>query len=408
MSYNDQYNEGGNRQGYSGGNDTYGGNQGGNQGGYGEERRHGGNDNYGGNQGGYGGEERRHGGNQDDNYGGGQERRQGNQGGNYGVTGGPEYNTGGGAGYGNQSGGGYNNNNSLNQSGGYPSGPQGHQNQGDNEFGGALQHAQQQSGDSETSLFSTALGFLSNKKEDISSSAPDFDESQATHAHEAVYGKGDNQQHDSQTLGMSAAIQAMQKFTGGGPPQQPPPQKEEGGLGGLIGGLMGKEKHEEPPPQPAGLGGMISSVMGGNQGSQQGQNQFIGLAMKEAAELFNKQEAQGNVVSTPDGENAPGTDKQSVVNSAAEMAMKYYMKQQMASSGGIGALASKFISALDSYVKCHIYSQDSYQAPLLPDSIIYYSFAYFLAGILNDSVGAGKYIYADESNQRGAFPDPTH
>jgi len=293
MSYNDQYNEGGSRQGYSGGNDTYGGNQGGYGGG--DERRHGGNDNYGGNQGGYGGEERRQGDNQEERYGSG-EGRHGNQGGNFGVTGGSEYNTGGGAGYGNQSGGGYNNNQS--QSGGYPSGPQG---QGGNEFGGALQHAQQQSGGgSEPSLFSNALGFLSNNKQDIKSSAPDFDERQATHAHEAVYGQGDNQQHDSQTLGMSAAIQAMQKFTGGGAPQQPPPQKEGGGLGGMISGMMGKEKHEQPPPQPAGLGGMISSMMGGNQGSQQGQNQFIGLAMKEAAELFNKQEAQGSVVSSPE------------------------------------------------------------------------------------------------------------
>ena len=271
MSYNDQYNEGGSRQGYGGGNNTYGGNQGGDEGGYGEERRHGGNDNYGRNQGGYGGEERRHGGNQEERYG---------SGGNFGVTGGPEYNTGGGAGYGNQSGGGYNN---QSQSGGYPSGPQGHQNQGGHESG-------------ESSLFSSALGFLSNNKQNIASSAPDFDESQATNAHQAVYGKGDNQQHDSQTLGMSAAIQAMQKFTGGGAPQ-PPPQKEEGGLGGLVSGFLGKEKHEQPPPQQSGLTGMISSVMGGDQGSQGGQNQFIAMAMKEASELFNKQEAQGNVVS---------------------------------------------------------------------------------------------------------------
>jgi len=267
MSYND---EGGSRQGYTGGNDNYGGNQGGYGG---EDRRGGGNDTYGGNQGGYGG---------------GEERRHGNEGGNYGVTGGQEYNTGGGSGSGNQSGGGYNN----------TSGQGRQHNEDSNEFEGAIHHAKQESGGQDTSLFSTALGFLSNNKQDIKNSAPEFDESQATKAHEQVYGSGDNQQHGAQTLGMSAAIQAMQKFTGGGAQQPPPPQQQEGGLGGLIGGMLGGEKKQQPPPQPAGLGGMISSVMGGNQGSQQGQNQFIGLAMKEAADLFNKQEAQGNVVST--------------------------------------------------------------------------------------------------------------
>lgn len=275
MSYNDQYNEGGSRQGDNGGNDSYGRSQGGYGG---EDRRGGGNDTYGGNQGGYGGgEERRHG------------NQGGNQGGNYGVTGGAEYNTGGGSGYGNQSGGGYGN----------TSGQGRQHNEDSDEFQGALHHSKQESGGQDTSIFSTALGFLSNNKQDIKNSAPDFDESQATKAHEQVYGSGDNQQHGAQTLGMSAAMQAMQKFTGGGAPQQAPqPQKEEGGLGGLIGGFMGGEKKQQPPPVPAGLGGMISSVMGGNQGSQQGQNQFIGLAMKEASDLFNKQEAQGNVVST--------------------------------------------------------------------------------------------------------------
>jgi hypothetical protein len=45
-----------------------------------------------------------------------------------------------------------------------------------------------------------------------------------------------------------------------------------------------------------------------------GQSQLIGLAMSEAGKLFDQQNNQGNVAS--------GTDKQSAVNAAAQMAMK--------------------------------------------------------------------------------------
>lgn len=41
---------------------------------------------------------------------------------------------------------------------------------------------------------------------------------------------------------------------------------------------------------------------------------MIGLAMSEASRLFDQQSSQGNVAS--------GTDKQSVVNTAAKMALK--------------------------------------------------------------------------------------
>jgi len=73
---------------------------------------------------------------------------------------------------------------------------------------------------------------------------------------------------------------------------------------------------------------------GGGSGGSGGQSQMISMAMQEASSLFENQSAQGNVQS--------GTDKQSVVNQAAKMALQMYMKNQGGGSGGLMSLASKF------------------------------------------------------------------
>ena len=181
-----------------------------------------------------------------------------------------------------------------------------------------MSHAQQHSSSSEdSSLFSSALGFLQGNKQQIGNS--NLDESQAVKAHQNVYGGGgQGQQHDSQTLGAGAAMQALKMFTGGG----------------------------------AGSGGQ------GSQGGGNSQNQFIGMAMGQASKLFDQQSASGNVVSLaatkPDcvrlTYNAlfqdPNANKQDVVKSAAEMALKMYMKGQIGGGGGPGGLmglAGKFM-----------------------------------------------------------------
>ena len=105
-------------------------------------------------------------------------------------------------------------------------------------------------------MFSSALGFLQGNKQQIGNS--NLDESQAVKAHQAVYGGGgQGQQHDSQTMGAGAAMQALKMFSGGG----------------------------------AGSGGQ------GSQGGGNSQNQFIGMAMGQASKLFDQQSASGNVVS---------------------------------------------------------------------------------------------------------------
>ncbi|KAL8800962.1 MAG: hypothetical protein Q9182_004796 [Xanthomendoza sp. 2 TL-2023] len=173
-----------------------------------------------------------------------------------------------------------------------------------NEFSGAMHHAQQHtssSDPSESSLFSSALGMLSGNKQSYADE--DLDEQSAVRAHQQMYGGGSggggSQQHNSQTLGAGAAMQALKLFSGGGQQQQ--------------------QQHGE-----------------------QGKNAFIGAAMGQASQLFDQQQRQGNV--------DPSTNKQSVINDAAKMAFKMYMKSQTSGGGGGGGgpsgllgMAGKFL-----------------------------------------------------------------
>lgn len=145
---------------------------------------------------------------------------------------------------------------------GYQQGGSNYQQSGDNEYEGALSHAHQHSSSGgsssdESSLFSSALGFLSGNKQKIAQD-DDIDESHAINAHQAMYGEGRHQQqHSSETVGTGAAMEALKRFTGGG----------------------------------SGTGGM------GSHGGGNSQNQFIGMAMAQASSLFDQQSSQGKVVS---------------------------------------------------------------------------------------------------------------
>jgi len=106
---------------------------------------------------------------------------------------------------------------------------------------------------------------------------------QAANVHQQIYNQSPQGQpsaeHSSSDLGSAAAMQALKMFSGGG-----------------------------------GSGGGGSS-------------ELIGLAMGEATKLFN---AQGG-----------GGDKNAIVSSAAQMAMKFYISKQMGGGdGGSGGLGS--------------------------------------------------------------------
>ncbi|KAJ9210641.1 hypothetical protein DTO166G4_7784 [Paecilomyces variotii] len=175
----------------------------------------------------------------------------------------------------------------------YDDTPQNRYSSHNDDYSGAVSHAQRHDDDSDqnSSFFSQAASFLSQNKDRFSSNT-DIDEEQAVKAHKSLYGgSGDSdQQHSSQSVGAGAAIEALKKFT-------------QGSSGG------GDDK-----------------------------SQLIGLAMAQASKLWDQQ-----------GGNASG-DKQSAINSAAEMALKMYLKNQGGSGlGGTGgpsgllSLASKFL-----------------------------------------------------------------
>jgi hypothetical protein len=130
----------------------------------------------------------------------------------------------------------------------------------DNDFHQAVHQAKQHHGEDadsdHTSLFSQAIGFISEHKDRFSSE--EIDEGQVVSAHKTLYGGGGGGeegtgQHDADTLGAGAALQALKMFTSG-----------EGGGGG---------------------------------GGGHDQNKLIGMAMAQAGKLWDQQNKHGNVVS---------------------------------------------------------------------------------------------------------------
>ncbi|PYH91293.1 hypothetical protein BO71DRAFT_401461 [Aspergillus ellipticus CBS 707.79] len=159
------------------------------------------------------------------------------------------------------------------------------------DFTSAQSHAESHHSATDPSLFSSALGFLSERKTQYAEQSADLDEEHLVRSHQAAYGgeqqqQQQQQQHDSSSLGAGAAMQALKMFSSGG---------------------------------------------GGGDG-----NAFIGMAMAQAGKLWEEKAGSGSV----------SGDKQSAINSAAEMAFKMYMKSQGSGSSGTGglmSLASKFL-----------------------------------------------------------------
>ncbi|KAK2073902.1 hypothetical protein P8C59_008145 [Phyllachora maydis] len=177
--------------------------------------------------------------------------------------------------------------------GAYPAGG-GFSHDEDEDFRGAAHHAAQDAGDSgDSGFFGNVLNSLGQRKQQIA--RQDVDEDDAVRHHQKYFGgQDDGQPATSGGIGSAAAMQALKMFSGG------------------------------------------------SSGGSQSQSQFIGLAMSQASKLFDQQSSQGNMSS--------GTSKESAVTQAAEMALKFYMKNQGGGgSGGSGmsglmGLASKFIN----------------------------------------------------------------
>ncbi|KAL2167437.1 hypothetical protein VTG60DRAFT_1235 [Thermothelomyces hinnuleus] len=192
----------------------------------------------------------------------------------------------------------------LTHGGSYPAGG-GYAHPGDDDLRGAASVAAKEAPEDQDFFANAIAKLLDNKKHE---SDDDIDEQGAVESHRQFFGFGDsssssssshNQPASTSSLGSAAAVQALKLFTSSS----------------------------------------------SSSSSSQSQNAFVGLAMAQAAKLFDAQAAQGKV--------EPGADKQSVVMKAGEMALKMYLKshggaqQQEGGSGGAAAgllnLAGKFL-----------------------------------------------------------------
>ncbi|EAU92782.2 beta-flanking protein [Coprinopsis cinerea okayama7 len=146
----------------------------------------------------------------------------------------------------------------------------------------------------ETSLFDTALKFLTDNK---SSQNEPLNDDEVTKAHEKVYKEGKTSGLSANLLGSAAALEVLKKFTGGS----------------------------------SSSSSTSTSSSGGNT-----QTQLISLAMAEAAKLFDK------------SDKTSSNDKQDAVNGAAMTIMKLLVQSKFggapttggSDSGGLGGLLS--------------------------------------------------------------------
>ncbi|ODN82260.1 hypothetical protein L202_02543 [Cryptococcus amylolentus CBS 6039] len=195
---------------------------------------------------------------------------------------------------------GYNQNQNQNQGYGQTGGSQYNSNNNGNSGNGpnissddAVHAANQHNsnGSENSSLFSTALGYLNNMNQDDN----DVDEDKVQKDHQQAY-NGNTSGMTSSSLGAAAALQALKSFTSGN--------------------------------SDAASGSKDNSSSGGGM-----QTKIIGMAMSEAAKLFDQS-----------GGNVSG-DKQDAVTSASQVIMKLMLKNQVSgmmggsNSGGLGQLA---------------------------------------------------------------------
>ncbi|KAI1338756.1 hypothetical protein F5Y15DRAFT_97388 [Xylariaceae sp. FL0016] len=180
----------------------------------------------------------------------------------------------------------------MTQGGSYPAGG-GYPRADDDDMSSAAEHASRHAGSSgDSSLFSTLIGALGQKKGSLANE--DLDEEDAVKQHRRQYENDDDDEADDKSMGSAAAMQALKMFSGG---------------------------------------------QSGSSHENNSQSAFVGMAMAEASKLFDQKASQGKV--------SGSSSKESAVMQAGEMALKMYMKSQggggSSSGGGLLSLASKFM-----------------------------------------------------------------
>ncbi|KAM7198261.1 hypothetical protein V8F20_006288 [Naviculisporaceae sp. PSN 640] len=166
-----------------------------------------------------------------------------------------------------------------------PSGSGGFSHQDDIDLRGAADHAAKHSNMSENpDFFSSILNQLGSNKDQIAGQR--IDEEAAIRSHKDFYGTNPTSQSQASStssatnhgIGTAAAMEALKLFTSGGASQST------------------------------------------------SQNAFIGLAMSQAAKLFDQQSSRGNLASE--------ASKESAVMKAGEMALQMFLRSQMDSAPG--------------------------------------------------------------------------
>src|ERR1700753_3719129 len=101
------------------------------------------------------------------------------------------------------------------------------------DFSSMLETAVQHSGNSgDEGMFQNAMGFLEQNHHQISQGG--VDEQAAVQSHQAVTQGDGSQQHDANTLGMAAGVDALKAFTSGGGSGG----GQFGGVESMLGGLV--------------------------------------------------------------------------------------------------------------------------------------------------------------------------
>ncbi|EMR67596.1 hypothetical protein MGN70_006786 [Eutypa lata] len=170
----------------------------------------------------------------------------------------------------------------------------------DDDLRGAPEHASRNAGGSgDHDFFSSIISAVTQKKQSLKDE--DVDEDDAVKQHKRFYDDDDKDDADDRSMGSAAAMQALKLFSGG---------------------------------------------QSGSSAESNSQSAFVGLAMAEASKLFDQKASQGKV--------SGDTSKESAVQKAGEMALKFYLKSQGGSAGGaqqsdssasaLLGLASKFLA----------------------------------------------------------------
>ncbi|KAM7222198.1 hypothetical protein V8F06_002470 [Rhypophila decipiens] len=221
----------------------------------------------------------------------------------------------------------------------YGSGSGGFSHQDDMDLRGAADHAASHPNTNESpEFFSGILDKLGSKKQHVVAQQERIDEQEAIAHHRTYYPEYSNsssaqtsssipsgpppsyKEATSQSMGTAAALQALKLFTSSGPSAIP----------SAVGSSYTPTSSFSPNSNTLGPSGVehtrSSGGGGGSKISQTAQSILIGLAMNQAAKLFEQQASRGNLEA--------GASKESAVMKAGEMALRLFLQSQRDSGPG--------------------------------------------------------------------------